>query len=151
MPLHSQTIRCLLIVAVTLPFALLVLGGSPTPKESDLQNVFVRLPEQTRYEDLQHWCGLGVSEATPKEVARLREAVENAPDPRQVWCGFLDERRRGAPPGTYKFPEGIRWYRIGDPWNPSQWIGIGVYDFYSTARTTPVIRCRVAVGFEPGG
>lgn len=148
---HPHVFRYLLISAGTLPLALFVLEGSTTHRETDLQIVYNRLSDQTRYQDLNHWCGLRVSEATLEEAAQLREAVENHADPSQVWCGHLDAMRRNSPPRTYRFPEGIRWYRLGDPWSPSRWIGIGVYDEYNTARTTPVIRCRFPIGFDPNG
>jgi hypothetical protein len=121
----------------------------PRAKETELREVYARLSEECLFQNLHKWCGLRVSDATPDEAALLRAAVEDAPDPKQVWCGPLDDSRRNRPPKTYKFPEDIRWYRLSHPTDPNQWIGIGVSDHYDTMAWTYWIRCRVPVGFEP--
>ena len=140
------------------PLGLFVLGPATAPpsaplstptKESDLLRVYSQLPEKCLFQDLHWWCGLRVSEATPDEAAQLRAAVENAPDPKQVWCGPLDDIRRNAPPKSFKFPNGIRWHRLNYPTDRGQWIGIGVFEHYNTGWTAYWIRCRVPVGFEP--
>ncbi|MDB5308371.1 MAG: hypothetical protein JWO38_2573 [Gemmataceae bacterium] len=158
MPNRSRVLRVLLVFVLVVPLILVVFGPSSSgpsssppvaPKETDLQRVYARLSEGPLYQHLRTWCGLRVSEANPEEATRLRTAVEAAPDPQQVWCSPLDEIRRAAPPRTYKFPDGIRWYRLSHPTDQDRWIGIGVFEHHNTGWTAYWIRCRIPVGFEP--
>jgi hypothetical protein len=147
---HPWVIRALLVLSLVAPLSLLALKPSlRPPKETDLQRVFARLPEECLYQHLRRWCGLRVSDASPSESAQLQALVETAPDPKALWCGPLDDIRRAAPPKTYKFPDGIRWYRLSHPTDRDQWIGIGVFEHHNTGWTAYWIRCRVPVGFTP--
>ncbi|HEY1189353.1 MAG TPA: hypothetical protein VGE74_16995 [Gemmata sp.] len=154
MPTYPWMIRPLIALVLVAPLGLFALGPAPVArpapdKETDLQRVYARVSEECLYQNLHKWCGLRVSDATPDEAAQLRAAVESAPDPKEVWCGPLDEIRRNAPPKSYRFPDGIRWYRLSHPTDRGRWVGIGVFEHHNTGWTAYWVRCRVAVGFEP--
>jgi hypothetical protein len=150
MPINPWLIRALVAVSLA---SLLYLFVFKTPsasfKETDNQRVHSQIPDNCLFQNLHDWCGLRVSVATSDEAAQLRAAVEDATDPKQVWCGPEDDVRRNAPSKTYRFPDGIRWYRLHHKTDPNQWVGIGVFEHYDTMRMTYWIRCRVHVGFEP--
>jgi hypothetical protein len=152
MPSRTWVIRSLLVLALAAPLGLLIFAPTPssrpTPQRvTDLRRVYELLPERCLYNDFNEWCGLRVMDTTAEEAAFLRNAVESAPDPKQVWCSPLTEHLRTAPSRTKRFPEGIKWYRLSHPTDRSQWIGIGVKEAYNTGWTAYWIMCRIPVGF----
>ena len=153
MPTQTWAIRSLIALLVVGPLGLLayVLTFSPpAPKlETDIHKVFARLPEECNYDRIDKWCGLFVVEAKPREAARIHEAVEAGRYTEDVWCCPTMSSRPHEQPRSVPIQKDIKWYRLIDPVDQRQWIGIGVRDHHNTGWTAHWIMCRVAVGFKP--
>jgi hypothetical protein len=153
MPSRPWVLRAVLVLACAVLPALLVCNPGPRPPQrpqgraTDLNATYHQLPEQPKYKDLCLWCDLRVSPASRADVGWLWKQVEA--DPAGCWCGWPLEEGQSPPRLRPLDDKLFQWMRIHDRTDPARWIGIGVWEMFSTGWSENRIVYRVPVGFTP--
>jgi hypothetical protein len=139
----------LLLIAVALPFGVL-LRSVPPVRERDLGRVYDTIRERSDADRLASWCGLRQTRATAAEVDEVTHIILTNGAPEFV-CGSWGKDLLKNSSAVFDYPEHLRWTRLHHPTDPTQWIGIGVYEIHRTGGDPlhPIV-LRVPVGIRAG-
>ncbi len=156
MKVQAFAIRAAVVLAVGLPWFLVLVPRTPTRKEwhedprfeADLNLVYAKLPEQYSFESFHEWCRLDVTTATDSDLVSLAHKLQS---PEKSWLNWIwDQSDRELFIGLVRKPNNFKWYRIHDPIDQERWIGIGIWEAYRSGDPPlPLIAFRVPMGFEP--